>query len=63
VIEMVEDKYGIHASIKYRGNIEELQNFIKQTDGLRLTKEQDEKLTQLISETNIEDIEFCIKEL
>lgn len=60
---MEENKYGIHASIKYRGDIGKLQNFIKQTDGLKLTKEQDEKLTQLIGEINIEDIEFCIKEL
>ena len=60
---MEENKYGIHASIKYRGDIEDLQNFIKQTNGLKLTKEQDEKLTQLIGKINIEDIEFCIKEL
>ena len=63
MITIEENKYGIYASIKYRGDIEKLQNFIKQTDGLKLTKEQDKKLTQLISETNIEDIEFCIKEL
>jgi len=37
---MEENKYGIHASIKYRGDIEDLQNFIKQTNGLKLTKEQ-----------------------
>jgi inner membrane protein involved in colicin E2 resistance len=62
VVEMEENKYGIYGSIVYRGDLKELQDFIKQTDGCRLTKEQDEKLTQLIGEINAEDITFIIKE-
>lgn len=54
---MEDDKFYTGGVIHY-DDLEELQNFIRQTDGLRLSEEQSNELIRIIKNSQPENVEI-----
>ena len=55
---MEENQFNTDGIIKWEEDIEEIRNFIRQTDGQRVSKEQYDKIVELIKNSSSENIEI-----
>ena len=59
-MNIIENQFNTGGVIYYEESIEELNKFIKQTDGLRLSEEQIKQFIDILKNSSSENVEISI---